>query len=292
MNRTLIATLAILVVALFSTPAFAQFEFEKPDPNGPDAVAPTGNASVSGQAAGAVKRKKDDASVDRNILFPTAETISKGDVTFNSYEILFAGLSYGISDDMQVSATTMLPITTDIPFILLASLKYRLLKNKNIIISVQPNFSLFRESFDDNDGQETVTAGGFGGSLLIDYLLDPAAKYVLTGGVNAQFMFGGSDRSDFQVADGAIFYFYGALSARLGKMVKLMAELSVPGGIYWGGDGTEFRVVEQALLFNYGIRFFGKSVAVDLSFIRPIHPDVDTGSLLMGIPWLNFSARF
>lgn len=290
MKKTLIATLVILTVALFSAPVFAQFE--KPDPNAPDAVAPAGESNLSGQSAGALKRKKDDASVDRNILFPTAETINKGDVTFNSYEVLFAGLTYGISDDMQISATTMLPIVTEIPFILLGSLKYRVLKNNNIIVSVQPNFSLFRETFNGSSGDETVTAGGFGASLLLDYLLDPAGKFVLTGGVNAQFMFGGSDESDFQVADGAIFYLYGAFSAKLGKMVKLMAELSLPGGIYWGGDGTEFEVVQQALLFNYGIRFFGKSVAVDLSFLRPIHPDVDTGSLLMGIPWLNFSARF
>ncbi len=230
------------------------------------------------RASGADARKQADAAVDRNILLPSAETISAGQLTFNDYEIFLVGLTYGITDDLQVSATTLLPIVSDIPFVALVSAKYRLIAMDNMLLSIQPTLNLAHSSGE--------TGGTFGFQLLYDYIVDDAGDLTLSAGLSANWLFVAGTFDE--VSDGAGLLLGGAVTWRVAEIVKLMGELVLPGAI----GGGEFELVEQALLFNYGVRFFGERIAVDLTFLRPIHPDVDVGPLLMGIPYLTFSARF
>jgi hypothetical protein len=97
----------------------------------------------------------------------------------------------------------------------------------------------------------------------------------------------GATSGDVDLSDGAVLGFSGAFNARVGSIVKLMAELYLPGAI----TPDKADLIEQALLLNYGVRFFSSSIAVDLTFLRPIHPDADT-PFVMGIPFVTFSARF
>ncbi|MDZ4696189.1 MAG: hypothetical protein SGI86_13670 [Deltaproteobacteria bacterium] len=223
-------------------------------------------------------RRAGDAAVDRNILVPTAETLNEGDLTFNSYELLLAGLTYGITDDLQISGTTLLPVTEDFPFVLVAAAKYRLHKGPLSIFSVQPTVAIFA-----NDGENATLLGI---QALYDRILDPEGKWVLTlagGGYGVL----GSTSGDIDLNDGTVLTMSAGISGRLGRIVKFIGELYLPA-VYSNGD---FEFGEEALLFNYGVRFFSHSIAVDLAFLRPIHPDADTG-LVMGIPFVTFSARF
>jgi hypothetical protein len=70
------------------------------------------------------------------------------------------------------------------------------------------------------------------------------------------------------------------------RNVKIVLEAQMFGVA--GARGFE---LTDAALFNYGVRFHGTDLAVDLAFIRPIGP-IDLGPLLLGIPYLTFSARF
>lgn len=230
--------------------------------------------------SGFERRKRADASVDRNVLSPTAETIGKGDFTVNSYELLVIGGTYGITDDVQISASTLVPITTDIPFVLLSAVKWNFLQTGRVLLSLQPHLQYASDSGD--------TIGGIGAGILADFLLDDKGDFVVTLAETNTMAFG--NNIDGGLSDGFIVTLMAGINARVGRKVKLMAEFLLPGGVFWDEGRTE--LLEEALLFNYGIRFFGESVAVDLCFLRPAHPDMDAEGLLMGFPYLTFSARF
>ena len=120
--------------------------------------------SAEEQLTASQKRKGSDASVDRSILVPTAETISAGDFTFNSYELFFAGLSYGVSDRLQVSVATLLPIFESFPFTLYGSLKSQLVSTERCVFSVQFGGLVFHQQ---GDTEGLVNLSG-----MLDLLLD------------------------------------------------------------------------------------------------------------------------
>jgi hypothetical protein len=209
---------------------------------------------------------------------PSAETINAGDFTFNSYELVLAGLSYGITDDIAVSGTVLLPIVEDFPRYFSLTGKFRLYAGSNDIFSLQPNLMYF--------GVEGESAGIFGAHALYDHIFDDQGRYTLTLAMSALGVLGATT-GDVDLTDGAVLGFSGAFNAQVGSLVKLMAELYLPGAV--SPDRSE--LIEQALLLNYGVRFFSSSIAVDLTFLRPIHPDAET-PFVMGIPFVTFSARF
>jgi hypothetical protein len=227
-------------------------------------------------------RKTSDASVDRNILTASAETIGAGEITFNSYELFLAGLTVGITDRVQVSATTLLPVFKDMPFVLALAAKGQLLASPHLRFSLQPDFVIAR--WGDS------SAGIFGLQLLLDVIFDEGGKLVLSLTESNQFAFG--ERSgDLETLDIMMVGLGATLSVGLGSHVKLLAELTLPGGY---ADG-QVELVKEALLLAYGVRFHGSSVAADIAFVRPMHPDVSgdfTKVLPMGFPLVTFSARF
>ncbi len=232
-------------------------------------------------------RRESDAAIDRNILLPSAEIGPAGEITFNSYELILAGLSYGFTDRTQGTLTLLLPITTDIPLLITGSLKYVLSRSTTTVVSIMPTLMVLK------DGGSDLFIGTFGGGILADRVLDAQGKFALTGSLFAHFGFGkGGTDADLQAAEGVVILGSGAFTARLGRHVKLLTEIILPGGYSWAGSSNRFDIVEQALIFGYGVRFFGSSIGVDLTFLRPLHPDVDTGGLLMGVPWVAFSGRF
>jgi hypothetical protein len=224
--------------------------------------------------------KAADPSVDRNVLLPTAETVKAGDFAFSDYEIMLVGGTYGVTDDLQLTVTTLLPITSDIPLFLIGSAKYRLFSGDHLVFSVQP--SVIYTSFEGNRG------GLFGFQLLADLVLDSEGRIVLHFAEGNQWVFGGASGGDIDVAGGVALFAGAGLSARLGQHVKILAEVTVPGA--YSKDTDKFELVDKATLFNYGVRFFGEMVAVDLTFIKPI--GTDSGKLWMGVPYVSFSARF
>ena len=64
-------------------------------------------------------RKRSDVSAGRNIAAPSAETVEGGTLTVSNYELIFMGLTYGVTDNLQLSTTTLLPIVEGMPLMLL-----------------------------------------------------------------------------------------------------------------------------------------------------------------------------
>jgi hypothetical protein len=167
----------------------------------------------------------------------------------------------------------------DIPFVLLLSGKFVLLRSERTIVSVQPSVNFLRS--------EGNTVGTFGAQILTDYIVDDGARFVV--GVNAGVngVFGSVEDDDFDVASGAAFLLSGHASFRFARPAKLLVEVITPATL----GGGEFSFHEQGTVLNYGVRFFGESIAVDLAFVRPLDPDASS-ALVLGIPWVAFSARF
>lgn len=243
-----------------------------------ESVNGTDTHQLAARTSSAELRRDGDASVDRNILMPSAETINAGDVTFNSYELVFAGVTYGATDDIAVSGTVLLPIIKDFPRFASLTGKFRLYAASNDIFSLQPNVMYF--------GVDGESAAILGVHALYDHIFDDQGRYTLSFAVGAMGVLGATS-SGVDLTDGAVLSFSSAFSAHVGSFVKLMAELYLPGSIT--PHATD--LVAEATLLNYGVRFFSSTIAVDLTFLRPIHPDAAT-PFLMGIPFVTFSARF
>jgi hypothetical protein len=213
-----------------------------------------------------------DPNVDRAFVLPTAMTQPAGSFTYNNYELLLHGLTYGITDRVQASVTVLSPISKEIPFFMIGALKTRVLSAGAFHLALQGN-AAYAHSFDSDNGGGSLGAGALGSVCLRDdcaSLLSATAMYQLTlsGGGGHALIYGGS------------------LVQRLGNHVKLLGELASGAQVGNGFDNA------PGLLINYGLRFHGESIAADVGFIKPLSSDGDGGGLLMGLPFANVSYRW
>lgn len=223
-------------------------------------------------ASPTAERQAADASVDRNILMPSAETLKKNEFTFNSYELFWAGFSWGVMDNLQLSFTTMIPVVTDIPLGGVLTAKWKIINTDNILFSVQPG-----GTFLYNNGH---SGGAFHLGLLADFVF-PSKTVISISNTNMTSVGGYSDFNTWLMFTSI------GVNQQLGRLVKLMVEFTMPSA-YNDGD---FFIEEKLFFLSYGIRFFWKSIAVDLAFIRPIASEVNE-YLVMGYPYVTFTVKF
>jgi hypothetical protein len=137
-------------------------------------------------------------------------------------------------------------------------------------------------------GVETGS-GVFGGIAsagpFVDYYLDARGRLALHGGLTVGGMFGGELGTDLGFGRGLLMTLEAGFSAAVTNNVKVLIEAQAFGVL--GSNGFAFA---DATLVNYGVRFFGEDLAVDLAFIRPV--GVALEPLVLGVPYVTFSARF
>ncbi len=233
--------------------------------------------SLEDRPAYAIARDR-DASVDRGVTTGHAETIGKGNWTINSYQLFLIGATYGFSDDFQLSATTLLPIIEDIPFVFALAPKYVVARGDQFALALRGDVWVGARS--------GTTLGRASVGPVFDYYFDRQGRYAFHAGLNIGGVFGGFDNSGISFAEGLLIGLDLGFTLGVAKGFKLIVE----GQLFAGYSAAGFNVAEVALL-NYGVRFHGRDLAVDLTFLRPIG-DVDVGPLVMGVPFVAFSARF
>ncbi len=220
--------------------------------------------------------RANDASNDRGILTQHADTLPEGDFSINSYELFFLGVSYGVTDDFQVSATTLLPIIAGLPTVLLLNGKYVLERNKHQVVSMGGNVAIFNES-------DQFTA--FGISFNIDQYLGSEGVLGLHGSVDLQGFIG-----DGEFQEGTIARITGGLNLHAGNRTRLLLELTSP---VLFSPNSDPQVESPGMLVNYGVRFHNADLAVDLAFARPVSFEGDVESpFFLGLPFVAFSAKF
>jgi hypothetical protein len=236
---------------------------------------------VSVSAAAAPSAIDSDPNIDRGFLLPTAMTQPAGSFTYNNYELLLHGLTYGLTDRVQLSATVLSPITRDMPFFGTAAVKARAYSGERLHLALQGSAS-YGHSFDSgSDGN----VGMLGAGALASVCLRSDCSSLLSGSATYQLGFVFDDQSDGT----AHMLVYGAsIVHRVGRHVKLLGELT-SAAVRTQSDSFDNA---PGLLASYGVRFHGNSIAGDVGFMKPLITDDGGDDFLLGLPFINLSYRW
>ncbi|MBI4510410.1 MAG: hypothetical protein HY698_12305 [Deltaproteobacteria bacterium] len=227
-----------------------------------------------------------DPNIDRSFVMPTAETQPKGALVFNDYELLLMGLTYGVTDNFQITGTTLVPIARDMPLVIQGSLKFKLLDTSQVKLAAMAGAWILDDNDSGENDDEAAIILNLGG--VASFCLDAGCDSMLSAGVTAA---KGRNVKEFVDSDDGtqnddIGFVYGAtLLTKIGRHAKLVLEadsaFSFAGRTWESADG---------FLLNYGVRFFTQNIAGDIGFLKPIGEDVDS-DLLLGWPFINFTYR-
>jgi hypothetical protein len=267
---TLFASTFVLGPA-FISPAFAAGATDPEAPPATVAAAPAPPASTTGVGA--------DPNIDRGILLPTAMTQTAGSLTYNNYELLLHGITYGVTDHVQTTFTVLAPIVRDMPFVGFASIKGQTAVGDRLHLALQGTLGYANDPSSTVPGNSlfTLGAGGFASVCLARdcaSLLSASASYELAFGAGQ--------------SDGGIIVYGASLIQRLTPHVKLLAELT--SGAVKTPDNDLINT--PGFLASYALRFHTSNIAGDVGFIKPVGGDSDSAALLLGVPFVSFSYRW
>ncbi len=212
----------------------------------------------------------EDANSGRNWLTPTALTPPAGTWSFSDFELFLISGSYAVTDELSISATTLLPIVDDMPFFGIGSAKLQVIKSGNVRAAVQAAVMHISESGSDS----SVTVGNLGGAVTL--CIDSDCHSHLTGYLGAGFAQEDNSAVPFVAALGA--------TLRLTRRVKAVFEADTA---FIAGDINDN---DNGLLVWYGVRFTSREIGVDLGFAKPLCSGCEDG-LAMGIPFVSFTYR-
>jgi hypothetical protein len=261
-------TAILLAAAAVTTPAAAAFAQ-------PTAGSATAAAAPAPAAVGA------DPNIDRGFLLPTAMTQPAGSLTYNNYELLLHGLTYGITDDVQLSATALSPITRDMPFFATAAVKGRLPVGERLHLALQGSAS-YGHIFDDGN------LGMLGAGALASFCLRTDCSSLFTAAATYQLAIRPADGDDS--GGTAHLLVYGAsVVHRVGRHVKLLGEVASATV----RDASQDFDNAPGVLLSYGLRFHGDSLAADVGFMKPLSTEDELNdAFLLGLPFVSLSYRW
>jgi hypothetical protein len=244
----------------------------------PAALAQAGDPAVDASSP-ATAAVDGDPNIDRGFLLPTAMTQPEGSLTYNNYELLLHGISYGLTDRVQLSATVLSPITKDMPFFGTASVKGRVYTGERLHLALQGS-ATYGHIFDDGDGN----VGMVGAGALASVCLRSDCSSLLSGSATYQLGFasGQGDNTAHMLVYGA------SVVHRVGRHVKLLGELTSAAVRTQSDDFDN----APGLLASYGVRFHGNSIAGDVGFMKPLITDDSDDDFLLGLPFINLSYRW
>jgi hypothetical protein len=258
---------------------------EAPPP--PPVVVAPATVAVTPPATTVDKGTLEDANAGRVAIMPTALTPPAGTWSFEDWELFFVSASYGVTDQLVITGTAMVPITSDLYWGFISA-KYQLLKQDRLRFAVQGGLAgvLFKDNtttFDSmgnpisTTSSQTTSGADLAGALT--YCLDDDCYSHVDGAVVAGF----AHQSSSAVPVG----FMGGLVARVGKRVRLILEADtahVFGDISGQANG---------FLGWYGVRFTSRQIAVDLALVKPFcsNNDCTSDTLPLGFPFVTFAYR-
>jgi hypothetical protein len=237
----------------------------------------------------------EDANSGRSWLMPTALTAPAGTWSFSDYELLVVGVGYSITDTIDVSLGTLIPIAKDQPLVGILTGKAQLAKTGSLRFAAHVMFGF-------NTGANNTTAGGVGTAGGVATLcLDLACHSHASGYVGVGFATSGQNAVPLAFA--------GSIVGRLGRHVKLVGELDSAAllGSAYGGTFAD------GIALWYGLRFTSRNIGVDIGFLEPITKTSTTtidpvtgmttttsaswqvgfgsGALPIGLPFVSFTYR-
>jgi hypothetical protein len=256
-------TMVSLASTLLSSAAFAQ-------------APAAGDPATVVTAPAPAKPGSDDPNVDRGFLLPTAMTQPAGSLTYNNYELVLHGLTYGITDNVQASVTVLSPITDEMPFVGFAAVKARVPLGESVHLAFQGSVGM-GHSFESSSDDATVYT--IGGGAFLSACLREDCSSIASASVMATRGFANGEKSPYLLIYG------GSIVHRVSPRIKLLLEVTSAAAA--SGDDTENI---PGFLASYGVRFHTGSIAADVGFVRPFGDDSD--DFLLGLPFVNISYRW
>jgi hypothetical protein len=242
----------------------------------------------------------EDANAGRSWIMPTALTAPAGTWAFTDWELLIVGASYSITDHLDLSAATIIPVVSNQPFFGLLAAKYQVLKQGSLRVALHGSFEFvggYSSTTTSSTGTVTTSnsAGGIGTVGGVATLcLDAPCHSHLSGYLAAGFATSGQSAVPL--------VFAGSAAIRVARHVKLIGEVDSAAVL-----GNNFNSFADGFLFWYGLRFTSHNIGVDLGFMEPVSKQTTTdsmgnvtsswqvglsgGALPLGVPFLSFTYR-
>ena len=242
--------------------------------------APAETVSAAPATPGA-RGASDDPNIDRGFLLPTAMTQPAGSVTYNNYELLLHGLSYGITDNVQASVTVLSPIVKDMPFVGFAAVKARIVSADRFHLALQGSLGWGHE-FNSSTSTNDILTGGVGAFASFCLREDCSSLASASATYQAVFPDGTSGRTDMVIYGGSIVH-------GVGRHFKLLGEVASAAGR--GGTTGDLQNLDGVLV-DYGVRFHTDAIAADVGFMKPISGSATDGNFILGLPFVNVSYRW
>jgi hypothetical protein len=221
--------------------------------------------------------RADDAHADHVILGPTAFTAPRGSVYFSNYELLVVQGGVAVTDELQFTLTTLLPLIDEQPFVADLSAKYAFLKLPRFHMAGIASLLVLAD--DGLDGPFTV-----GRATVVATGCITENCYVAASASAMAWLTSEADRV-------VPITLNVGLSARIVGVFSLLAEANFLAA---AGDLTGARtadIFEQGALLGYGMRFSSSNFGFDLTFVKPVLADSGSDFFVLGLPWLAFTYR-
>ncbi|MCC6995302.1 MAG: hypothetical protein IT370_11890 [Deltaproteobacteria bacterium] len=224
----------------------------------------------------------DDPAADRTWLSPTPETQRRGSWTYNNYEFLVHGMSYGIADNLQVTGFVLPAYSEGSPAIYGASAKVRVLAGGPLRLALTGSVW----SVDAGDGSDSTMVVSAGGTAAL--CLDRGCTSQL--GVNTDLIKAGGDSTNYagggdSSEDSGVARISAYAAIRMSSHLKLLAELNR------GRIGTgKLELADDGLLM-LGVRFHSRWAAADLGLAMPMNFSDDDPDTRGAFPAINLTYR-
>jgi hypothetical protein len=268
--KTSLTLLSLSALLVTTSSAFAQ-----------SAAAPPGSdpQQVTAAPVGSAPEVGNDPNIDRGFILPTAMNQPAGSLTYNNYELLLHGFTYGITDRVQATATVLSPIVKEMPFFGIAALKGQIVALPRFYLALQGTFGYGHTI----NSSSTGGGGGLvGGGAFATACLREDCSSIATASATYQLAFATGSSGT-----GQMIVYGGSLVHRVSPHVKLLGEVTTAAA---KDPGQDFDHAPGALV-SYGVRFHTANIASDVGFMKPFFDDGDD-PFLMGLPFINVSYRW
>ena len=271
--------LSLLFVAFSSVTAASSVWAAPAAPDGETPSTVVAGPTVREPAAAA------DPNIDRAFIQPTAMTQPAGTLTYNNYELLLHGLTYGITDKLQTSVTVLAPIVRDMPLLGVASAKWQFLSTPRFHLALQGSATFVHVATGNIDDSGTTSNNAYlvGAGAFASYCLREDCSSLASLNATYQLGFSGNGGGTAQAI------IYGAsIVHRVAPHVKLLGEVTSMAATTVADTG--FDNISGALV-SYGVRLHTTKIAGDIGFIRPVGSS-GSDPFLLGLPFISVSYRW
>jgi hypothetical protein len=218
----------------------------------------------------------EDANAGRVAIMPTALTPPAGTFSFEDWELFLLTASYAVTDQLVISGTTMVPVTSDLYWGFLSA-KLQVIRAGRLRVAVQAGaVGVVTKNLDDVM-PTTTTGGGFDLSSAATLCLDDACSSHVDGAVAAGFATHGNDSVPVGFMAGVV--------ARLSHKVRVIAEADT-AHLFGKLDSQA-----NGFLGWYGLRFTSQQIGVDLALVKPVCSNCSNDTFPLGFPFVTFSYR-